>query len=54
MRFGTHLRFLGMDVMLLEAMQIGASLYDQSSHLRPEDVAVLYAADHVPDYPRAE
>ena len=51
LRFGTHLRFLGINVMLLEAIHIGIGLYDDSSHLNPEDVAVLYAADHASDYP---
>ena len=54
MRFGAHLRRLGMDVMLLEAIKIGATRYEHSSHLSPEDAAVLYAADHVPGYPVEE
>ena len=54
MRFGAHLRRLGMDVMMLEAIKIGATLYERSSHLSPEDAAVLYAADHVPGYPVEE
>jgi len=28
MRFGAALRLLGMDVMVLEAIKIGATLYD--------------------------
>ena len=54
MRFGAHLRHLGMDVMLLEAIKIGTTLYEHASHLSPEDAAVLYAADHAPGYPRAD
>ena len=51
MRFGARLRQLGMDVMLLEAIKIGATLYEHSGHLSPEDAAILYAADHQPDLP---
>ena len=52
MHFGAHLRLLGMDVMLLEAITIGATLYEHSGHLSPEDAAVMYAADHQPGCPR--
>ena len=48
MRFGEALRQRGMNVMLLEAIKIGATLYEDSSHLSPEDAAALYAADHQP------
>lgn len=48
LHFGAHLRQLGMDVMLLEAIKIGATHYEHASHLSPEDAAVLYAADHQP------
>ena len=51
-RFGSHLREMGMDVMLLEAVKFGASLYEHLGHLSPEDAAVLYAADHQPGYHR--
>jgi hypothetical protein len=54
MRFGAHLRRLGMDVMPLEAMKIGATLYEHSEHLSPEDAAVLYAADHHPGHGRPD
>lgn len=46
MRFAAALRLLGMDVMLLEAIKIGATLYEHSSHLSPEDAAALYATEH--------
>ncbi len=54
MRFGAALGLLGMDVMVLEAIKIGATLYEHSSHLSPEDAAALYAADHQPGYPRSD
>ena len=54
MRFGAALRLLGMDVMLLEAIKIGAMLYEHSNHLSPEVAAGLYAADHQPGYPRSD
>lgn len=50
MRFAAHLRMIGMDVMLLEAMKVGATRYEHFGHLSPEDAAVLYAADHQPDH----
>jgi hypothetical protein len=50
MHFGAHLRLLGMDVMRLEAIKIGATLYEHAGHLSPEGAAVLYAADHQPGY----
>ena len=31
--------------MLLEAIKIGATLYEHAGHLSPEDAADLYAAD---------
>ena len=43
-----------MDVMMLEAIKIGATLYERASHPSPEDAAVLYAADHAPGYPGDE
>ena len=49
-RFADHLRLLGMDVMVLEAIRIGATLYDHSNHLSPEDAAASYAVDHQPGY----
>ena len=48
MHFGAHRRLLGMDVMLLEAIKIGATRYEHAGHLSPEDAAVLYAAEHQP------
>ena len=48
MRFADHLRLLGMDIMVLEAIKIGAMLYDYSNHLSPEDAAALYAINHQP------
>jgi len=48
MHFGAHLRLLGMDVMLLESIKIGATLHEHAGHLSPEDAAALYAADHQP------
>ena len=54
MHFGAHLRLLGMDVMLLEAIKIGATRYEHAGHLSPEDAAVLYAADHQPGSSRSD
>ena len=54
MRFGAALRLLGMDVMPLEAIKIGATLYEQSGHLSPEHAAALYAANHQPSDPRSD
>jgi hypothetical protein len=51
LRFGAALRLLGMNVMPLEAIKIGATLYEHSSHLSPEQAAALYAADHQPGDP---
>jgi len=53
MRFGAALRLLGMDVMPLEAITIGATLYEHSSHLSPEHAAAQYAADHQAGNPRS-
>jgi len=53
MRFGTHLCVLGVDVMPLEAVKIGATRYEQLGHLNPEDAAVLYAAEHQPGHRRS-
>jgi len=49
-QFGAHLRLLGMDVMLLEAIKIGATLYEHAGHLNPDDAAALYAADRQPGH----
>ena len=54
MRFGAALRLLGMDVMVLEAIKIGATLYDDSGHLSPEDAAASYAAGHRPGHSRSD
>jgi len=48
MRFGDRLRSLGVDVMLLEAIGIGATLHEQLASLSPETAAVLYAAARDP------
>jgi len=53
MRFGTRLCLLGVDVMPLEAVKIGATRYEQLGHLNPEDAAVQYAAEHQPSYRRS-
>jgi len=42
MHFGAHLRLLGIDVMLLEAIKIGATRYEHADHLSPD------AAEHQP------
>lgn len=51
-RFGAHLRLLGLDVMPLEGIKIGAKRYEQSNHMNPEDAAVMSAADHQPGHTR--
>jgi len=43
-----HAPALGMDVMLLEAIKIGATRYEHAGHLSPEDADLLYAAEHHP------
>jgi len=48
MRFGERLRSLGIDVMLLEAIGIGATLHEQLASLSPENAAVLYVAARDP------
>ena len=49
MRFGERLRSLDVDVMLLEAIGIGATLHEQLASLSPEHAADLYVAARDPN-----